>query len=141
MVGAGFVWAGTNPGYTDFELQHHLRTARAKLVLVEPELYDSIRPAANSVGIPDNRVFLFDWLNSGSVPEAQSQSWTTLLQCGEQDWIRFDDEAVAKSTTACLLFSSGTTGLPKAAALSHYNLIAQHTLLQEQVQKPYQVCY
>ncbi|RVX72878.1 hypothetical protein B0A52_03231 [Exophiala mesophila] len=139
VVGAGFVWAGTNPGYTDFELQHHLRTARAKLVLAEPELYDSIRPAASSVGIPDNNIFIFDWSKTSSVPEAPPQSWTTLLQCGEQDWVRFDDEAVAKSTTACRLFSSGTTGLPKAAALSHYNLIAQHTLLQEQVQKPYQV--
>ncbi|KIV92781.1 hypothetical protein PV10_04047 [Exophiala mesophila] len=139
VVGAGFVWAGTNPGYTDFELQHHLRTARAKLVLAEPELYDSIRPAANRVGIPDNNIFIFDWSNRRSVPEAPPRSWATLLRCGEQDWVRFNDEAVAKSTTACRLFSSGTTGLPKAAALSHYNLVAQHTLLQEQVQKPYQV--
>ena len=54
------------------------------------------------------------------------ESWTALLKHGEQDWVRFDDEETSKKTTAARLFSSGTTGLPKAANLSHYNLVAQH---------------
>lgn len=53
------------------------------------------------------------------------------MQQGEKDWVRFDDEKTAKSTTAARLFSSGTTGLPKAAILSHFNFIAQHTLVHE----------
>ncbi|OAP55592.1 hypothetical protein AYL99_10565 [Fonsecaea erecta] len=56
----------------------------------------------------------------------------------KRDWIRFDDEQVSKRTTAARLFSSGTTGLPKAAALSHYNLIAQHTLVNETQPIPYE---
>ncbi|KIW88198.1 uncharacterized protein Z519_11309 [Cladophialophora bantiana CBS 173.52] len=135
-VGAGLTWTGTNPGYTNYELQHHLKASKTKLVIAQPDLYDGILAAAKSCNIPEENVLKFDSL---SQEDFSSISWKILLQNGAQDWVRFEDKSVAESTTACILFSSGTTGLPKAACLSHYNLVAQHTLLQEQVQKPYRV--
>lgn len=88
-------------------------------------------------GIPDSNIRIFN-VKEQKVPE-QFQPWTELLEHGQQDWVRFDDVAISSTTTAAFLFSSGTTGLPKAAVVSHYNLIAQHTLAIEPERNPWTV--
>lgn len=97
--------------------------------------------ATASVGIRNERILV---LNSGSGSEdddlpGEFQSWRSLLEHGERDWVSFDKLERARDTTAMLLFSSGTTGLPKPAMLSHYNLVAQHTLVYEYQPRPYLV--
>ncbi|KAG4429423.1 hypothetical protein IFR05_015097 [Cadophora sp. M221] len=129
IIAAGGVFAGTNPSYTQFELVHHIKTAKTTFFITEPEMLDNAVAAARECGIPQSKVWIFDVLGH-PVPQG-FRSWKELLGHGEKDWVRFDDEKTSKETTAARLFSSGTTGLPKAAVLSHYNFIAQHTLVHE----------
>lgn len=129
IIAAGGIFAGTNPAYTQFELVHHIKTAKTTFIIAEPELLDNTVKAAKECGIPASNVWVFDVLGN-SFPK-DFRSWRELLSHGEKDWERFDDEKTSKATTAARLFSSGTTGLPKAAGLSHYNLIAQHTLVHD----------
>ncbi|OAL07741.1 acetyl-CoA synthetase-like protein [Phaeosphaeriaceae sp. SRC1lsM3a] len=58
---------------------------------------------------------------------------------GESDWIRWEDGKRSKETVAARLFSSGTTGLPKAVEMTHYNFIAQHTMVLEWKPRDYEV--
>ncbi|KAL2065067.1 hypothetical protein VTL71DRAFT_4207 [Oculimacula yallundae] len=131
IIAAGGVFAGTNPSYTQFELVHHIKTAKTTFLITETEnnMHENAVAAAKECGIPDSKVWIFDALGN-PVPQG-FRSWKELLGHGEKDWVRFDDEKTCKETTAARLFSSGTTGLPKAAVLSHYNFIAQHTLVHE----------
>lgn len=129
IVAAGGVFAGTNPSYTQFELVHHIKTAKAKFFITEPEMLKSAVAAAKECNIPESKIWIFDVLGK-PLPQG-FKSWKDLLTYGEKDWERFDDEKTAKETTAARLFSSGTTGLPKAAVLSHHNFVAQHTLVHE----------
>jgi acyl-CoA synthetase (AMP-forming)/AMP-acid ligase II len=143
IIAAGGIFAGTNPSYTTPELIHHIRTSHTKFLLVEPELLAPILEASQhpSISIPKSRIWLFDEHDSGAAEVTGQktgrnlglslESWGTLLEKGESDWVRFDDLATSKKTTAARLYSSGTTGLPKAAVISHYNLVAQHTSVFE----------
>lgn len=85
--------------------------------------------AADTCNIPEKNIFIFDVLGQ-QIPSG-FKSWEYLLQHGERDWVRFDDKEISQTTTAARMFSSGTTGLPKAAIISHYNFVAEHTLAIE----------
>lgn len=137
VIGAGGVFTGSNPSYTHFELSHHIQTARVSFLISEPEILDNLVTAAKQNNIPDSRVWVFN-TNGRALPSGH-RSWTELMTHGEEDWVRFDDEKTSATTTAARLFSSGTTGLPKAAVISHRNLVAQHEFVYGLDHLPYEV--
>jgi 4-coumarate--CoA ligase len=137
IIAAGAIFSGTNPGYTSYELSHAVKVARVNAFIVEPELVRHVQTAAQENGIPNSKILIFDTgLPGQSVPQGL-KSWRTLFNYGERDWEHFDDLETAKNTQAARLFSSGTTGLPKAAVLSHYNFIAQETMISVFFPRPY----
>ncbi|KAL4925699.1 acyl--CoA ligase [Aspergillus undulatus] len=138
IVGCGGIFTGTNPSYTPHELAHHFRASETKFVLSEPEpeLLDPILDAAGQVGISQDRVRVFD--TQGQRIPKDRISWRELFNHGQRPWVSFDDEVTAKTTSAARLFSSGTTGLPKAVTITHHNLVAQQELVFETNPRPYQ---
>ncbi|KAF2847838.1 4-coumarate-CoA ligase-like protein [Plenodomus tracheiphilus IPT5] len=147
ILSFGGVFAGVNPSHTVYELTHAFTIADVKAILVEPELLPNALKAAEKAGIPCERVFVFDHHTAIDVPVSDKgegtwggvKSWRALMMLGERDWIRWDDEGRSRDTTAARLFSSGTTGLPKAVEMTHFNLIAQHTMVLEYKERDYEV--
>lgn len=137
IIGTGGVYTGTNPSYTAGELAHHMKTSRTKFLISESAIIEPLLKAAKQNDIPEHHVWVFDPL-SNETP-AGRQSWRQLFDHGESDWVRFDDLKTASCTTAARLFSSGTTGLPKAVTITHYNLAAQHELTFRANARPYAV--
>ena len=126
------------------QLGHAFRSCAPKLVICDPGvLSEGFVSAAGGYGLPLSSVLVFDLPAVRNLHEASGQSvaghlsWRTLFTHGESDWLRFDCEATSRATVAGLFFSSGTTGLPKLTKLSHYNLVAQHTLAFECFPRPY----
>ncbi|QPC70334.1 hypothetical protein HYE68_001086 [Fusarium pseudograminearum] len=107
------------------ELEHQLRSSGAKAVFTCAPLLDTAVKAAKAVGIPDKHIFL---LPLPDVPSDGSyRSIEDLISEGQNlpplsipAWI----PGQGKRQTAYLCYSSGTSGLPKAVMISHYNVIA-----------------
>ncbi|PYH28470.1 acyl--CoA ligase [Aspergillus neoniger CBS 115656] len=138
IIAAGGIYMGTNPSYTSHELGYHLREAQVKFVISEPEMLHRMIPAAEGNGIPQDRIWAFTTRESQVPATTGLAPWTALLKHGEADWRRLNDPSQAKTTVVARLFSSGTTGLPKPVDFTHYNLIAQHTLVYDAHPVPFE---
>lgn len=137
IVGAGGRFTGSNPAYTPTELGHHLQNTKTRFIITEAELLPKIAPAAEVSGISVSNIYLFDAPKQDS--PFQCNSVQELLRHDEADWVTFTDEDEAKDTTAALLSTSGTTGLPKAAMISHYSCVVENLILEDSSRKPYRV--
>ncbi|KZP31139.1 phenylacetyl-CoA ligase [Athelia psychrophila] len=118
----GGVVTPSNPAYTVDELVYQLELTKAKLVITTAAVVETASAAARKVGLTPDRIILL-------TPEA-SQHCTvdTLVREGLSQKQQFRERTLTagegKTKLALLSFSSGTTGKPKAVAITHYAVIA-----------------
>ncbi|KAL4785608.1 hypothetical protein BJX76DRAFT_177967 [Aspergillus varians] len=151
VIGAGGVFMGSNARSQPQELEHILTLAEPKLIITSREALPTVLNVSTNKGMLPSQVFLLDefatehiaqLVGSGAAPYIDSGdesylNFAHLLGYGENDWIAFDDETIAKSTPAAMFSTSGTGGLPKAAVLSHHAIVSQHLTIRYDV--PYEV--
>ena len=141
IVGAGGRFVGSNPGSTTQELVHMLNLTSPRFILVSPTHLPNILQATTSlsVPIPTTNIFIFDTPHDPSSTPPGFQSWKELLKHEEGSWKDFTDEKSSKNTIASLFATSGTTGLPKVAAVSHHASIARCIASYDPIPKEYSV--
>ncbi|EME46027.1 hypothetical protein DOTSEDRAFT_78445 [Dothistroma septosporum NZE10] len=113
---------GAPAAYTVEEMIYALTVAKTKIVITVPSAVGNVRRAAEAVGLPATKVLLSHGELDGVVSIQQLMERATPTSSHEP-W-RLPEGKTSKDVCGFLNFSSGTTGLPKAVMLSHYNLIA-----------------
>lgn len=121
VASLGGISTTINPLYTVDELVYHLKDSGARYLITVPAFLDKAQEAATQVDLAE--IFVF-----GEAPGATP--FADLLKSeGDPPAVPIQphDDLVA------LPYSSGTTGLAKGVMLTHYNLVANMTQIDEAI--------
>ncbi|KIN06835.1 hypothetical protein OIDMADRAFT_46760 [Oidiodendron maius Zn] len=118
----GTLWASgvvspSNPTYSASELAFQLKDSQAKAVVTQISGLETALEAAEIAGLPQNRILLI-----GDEKHPQFLHFSELI--GSRRDAKHDRVAQKSSDLAFLVYSSGTTGLPKGVKLTHRNIIS-----------------
>lgn len=123
---AGGIVSPANPGYSPDELAFQLKNAGAKALITTKQFLSSAKKAAEQSGIPEDRILL---MGAERDESHTVKHWTNIRKASRSSHYRrrkLDPE----KDLAFLVYSSGTTGLPKGVMLSHRNIVADLCLIK-----------
>ena len=115
---AGLIYLPLNTAYRKAELEYFLSDAEPRAIVCAPQLLPALQALAEAQGI--THVFTLDQAGGGSL---QTQSADTSAT--------FEPVICTADDVAAILYTSGTTGRPKGAMISHSNLSSNALALQE----------
>ncbi|KAK8115883.1 hypothetical protein PG984_012385 [Apiospora sp. TS-2023a] len=122
VIAAGGVFSAASPSSTVAELSRQISQAKSGLVICGSEHVDVVQKAAAQCNLPARNVLVLD-STSRSLQSVAGQ--VEAISESRLPWTRTTDRQALRESLIVILWSSGTTGLPKGVMLSHQNLVAE----------------
>lgn len=130
IVAAGGIYSAASPSSTVSDLVRQTTIGESSLLICSVEHRDIAIAAAKQCKIPLSRVLILE-------SRGGRQKWSlrsvdaniNAISHQKLSWQRITDHEQLKNSIVTILWSSGTTGLPKGVQLSHLNLVAETYIL------------
>jgi long-chain acyl-CoA synthetase len=131
---AGAINVCLNPMHKATELRHEFEDSGARVLVTSDQGYAVVEPVRNEIGVEDFVVTSYcDYLPAQPALTVPPSFFETLpRRPGVEDFSKIignavegvDPEPRSLDDTALLQYTSGTTGVPKGAELTHRNIVA-----------------
>ncbi|KAE8450028.1 hypothetical protein EG329_007167 [Mollisiaceae sp. DMI_Dod_QoI] len=136
VIAAGGVYSAASASFTASELERQIKQGNSNLVFCSEDAKDVAVQTARTCGVPLSRVLVIRSSPMWSILSIEDEV-ACLPSSGKLDWERIVDPEKLDNSLICLLYSSGTTGVPKGVILSHTNIVAEcyipSTMFREEV--------
>lgn len=122
---AGGVVSPANPAYTVEELTFQLKNSGAKALATQLAMLPVAEKAAQNAGISPDRIML---VGDERHPQSRVKHFTSVRNISGTNRFR-KTKVDPRRDLSFLVYSSGTTGVPKGVRLSHRNIVANNLQL------------
>ena len=127
IIAAGGVYSAASPSSTVADLTRQVTVGTSRLIVCGSEHKDVAAQAAKQCNLPLSRVLVLESGPSWSLKSLDGK--INAISDQKLKWSTITDPAALKKSLIVILWSSGTTGLPKGVMLSHENLVQELYLL------------
>jgi acyl-CoA synthetase (AMP-forming)/AMP-acid ligase II len=116
---AGAILVPMNPLFKETEVEYEANDSGAELIIVFQSLYPIIEKVKDKVNFKN--IIIIESGEKSDIPEG-TIGWSALMKVTESDPPEF--EFNVKDDLAALVYTSGTTGLPKGTMLTQFNMVS-----------------
>ena len=118
VIAAGGVFSAASSSFTYLELARQVSQGKSTLIVASPDCQDVAVKAAKECGVPLERVLVLESMGGQRrLQDVLGKSKNFLEGVGKEEemleWERITDKRILEERVICLLYSSGTTGVPK----------------------------
>ncbi|KAF9886169.1 hypothetical protein FE257_011994 [Aspergillus nanangensis] len=140
VIAAGGIYSAASTALTTMELARQIEQSSSTLIIASPDTADVALKAAQKCNIPASRVLVLRSMAHHRELTSLGHARNYLANNNSNSnnellaWERITDPHVLQTRIIGLVYSSGTTGVPKGVQLSHSNFVAEAIITQAAIQ-------